>query len=161
EKDTNSGLNSFSYRHQQVGVANLYRQDFLKPGYTIQVSFHYNKDDPSFQFDTNNFLVRPAPIGTFKPHAIRAYYYGLTGDGHIGRVNINHAFYQVLGHDSGNPIASQYDPRKAYQDINAQMAAVELSQDRDWIRYRASFFWASGDKDPRDGTARGFDSIFD
>jgi Carboxypeptidase regulatory-like domain len=161
EKDTNSGLNTFQYRNQQVFIANIYRQDFIKPGYTIQTSFHYNKDDPSFQFDTNNFLVRPAPVGTFKTHAIRAYYYGLTGDGHIGRLNINHAFYQVLGTDKGNPIASQYDPVKAKQDINAQMAAVELSLDRDWIRYRLSFFYASGDKDPRDGTARGFDTIFD
>ena len=61
EKDTNSGLNTFSYRHQQVLIANLYRQDFIKPGYTIQASFHYDKDDPSFQFDANNFLVRPRP----------------------------------------------------------------------------------------------------
>ncbi len=41
------------------------------------------------------------------------------------------------------------------------MAAVELSLDKDWLRYRLSFFYASGDKDPRDGTARGFDTIFD
>ena len=136
-------------------IANLYRQDFFKPGYTIQASFHYDKDDPSFQFDTNNFLVRPAPIGVVKPHAIRAYYYGLTGDGHIGRLNLTHAFYQVLGHDSLNPIAGKRT------DINAQMAAVELSLDKDWIRYRTSFFYASGDKNPRDGTARGFDAIFD
>lgn len=155
EKDSNSGLNRFAYRHQQVYIANLYRQDFLKPGYTIQVSFHYDKDDPSFKFDTNNFLVRPAPIGSVKPHSIRAYYYGLTGDGHLGRYNITHAFYQVLGHDSLNELAGRRT------DINAQMAAVELSLDRDWIRYRTSFFWASGDKNPRDGTARGFDAIFD
>jgi Carboxypeptidase regulatory-like domain len=155
EKDTNSGLNTFQYRNRQVGIANLYRQDFLKPGYTIQVSFHYDKDDPSFQFDTNNFLVRPAPIGLVKPHSIRAYYYGLTGDGHFGRLNITHAFYQVLGHDNFNEIAARR------VDINAQMAAVELSLDRDWLRYRVSFFYASGDKNPRDGTARGFDTIFD
>jgi hypothetical protein len=155
EKNTNSGLNTFAYRHQQVWVANLYRQDFLKPGYTIQASFHYDKDDPSFAFDTNNFLVRPAPIGVVTPHAIRAYYYGLTGDGHIGRLNLTHAFYQVLGHDSLQPIAGKRT------DINAQMGAVELSLDKDWIRYRVSVFYASGDKNPRDGTARGFDSIFD
>lgn len=160
EKDTNSGLNRLDYRHQQVFIANLYRQDFLKPGYTIQVSFHYDKDDPTFKFDENNFLVRPAPVGGVKPHAIRAYYYGLTGDGHIGKINITHAFYQVLGHDSRNPIADRR------VDINAQMAAVELSLDKDWIRYRTSFFFASGDKDPgfgkaRGGTARGFDAIFD
>jgi hypothetical protein len=41
------------------------------------------------------------------------------------------------------------------------MAAVELSLDKDWLRYRLSFFYASGDKNPTDGTARGFDTIFD
>jgi hypothetical protein len=155
EKDANSGLNRFEYRKQQVLIGNVYRQDFIKPGYTIQASFHYNKDDPSFKFDVNNFLVRPAPIGLVKPHSIRAFYYGLTGDGHLGRFNITHAFYQVLGHDNFNELAGRR------VDINAQMAAVELSLDRDWIRYRLSFFYASGDKDPRDGTARGFDTIFD
>jgi hypothetical protein len=155
EKDSNSGLNSMVYRNQQVMIANIYRQDFIKPGYTIQASFHYDKDDPSFRYDTNNFLVRPAAIGLVKPHSIRAYYYGLTGDGHFGKLNLTHAFYQVLGHDNFNELAG----RKV--DINAQMAAVELSLDKDWLRYRLSFFYASGDKDPRDGTARGFDTIFD
>ena len=155
EKDTNSGLNTMAYRDQQVMIANLYRQDFIKPGYTVEVSFHYNKDDPSFLFDTDNFLARPAPIGLVRPHSIRAYYYGLAGDGHFGKLNVNHAFYQVLGHDNFNEIAG----RKV--DINAQMAALELSLDKDWLRYRVSFFYASGDKNPRDGTARGFDTIFD
>jgi hypothetical protein len=155
EKDTNSGLNRLDYRQQQVMIANLYRQDFIKPGYTIQVSFHYDKDDPSFRFDNNNFLARPAAIGLVKPHAIRAFYYGLTGDGHFGKINVTHAFYQVLGHDTFNTLAGRR------VDINAQMAAVELSMDRNWLRYRTSFFYASGDKNPRDGTARGFDTIFD
>jgi hypothetical protein len=155
EKDTNSGLNSMAYRNQQVMIANIYRQDFIKPGYTIQASFHYDKDDPSFKYDTDNFLVRPAPIGLVTPHSIRAYYYGLTGDGHFGKLNLTHAFYQVLGQDKFNEIAGRR------VDINAQMAAVELSLDKDWLRYRLSFFYASGDKDPRDGTARGFDTIFD
>ena len=155
EKDTNSGLNRLDYRNQQVWIANLYRQDFIKRGYTIQFSFHYNKDDPSLKFDENNFLVRPSPIGAVKQHSIRAYYYGLSGDGHLGKLNITHSFYQVLGHDKLNPLAGKR------VDINAQMAAVELSLDKDWIRYRLSFFYASGDKDPRDGSARGFDAIFD
>jgi len=155
EKDTNSGLNSMAYRGQQVLIGNLYRQDFLKPGYNIQVSFHYDKDDAALQYDTNGFLVRPAAVGLARPHNVRAYYYGLTGDGHIGRLNLTHAFYQVLGHDSLNPIAGKRT------DINAQMAAAELSWDRDWIRFRASMFWSSGDDNPRDGTARGFDAILD
>jgi hypothetical protein len=41
------------------------------------------------------------------------------------------------------------------------MAAVELSYDRDWARFRASFFWASGDGDPQNRHATGFDSIMD
>jgi len=155
EKDSNSGLNSMAYRNQQVLVGNLYRQDFLKPGYNIQVSFHYDKDDAALQYDTNGFLVRPAAVGLARPHKVRAYYYGLTGDGHIGRLNLTHAFYQVLGYDSQNPIAGRRT------DINAQMAAAELSWDRDWIRFRASMFWSSGDDNPRDGTARGFDAILD
>jgi len=155
EKDSNSGLNSMAYRNQQVLVGNLYRQDFLKPGYNIQVSFHYDKDDAALQYDTNGFLVRPAAVGLAQPHKVRAYYYGLTGDGHIGRLNLTHAFYQVLGNDSQNPIAGRRT------DINAQMAAAELSWDRDWIRFRASMFWSSGDDNPRDGTARGFDAILD
>jgi len=155
EKDTNSGLNSMEYRNQQVLIGNLYRQDFLKPGYNIQVSFHYDKDDATLHYDTNDFLVRPAAVGLARPHKVRAYYYGLTGDGHIGRLNLTHAFYQVLGYDSKNPIAGKRT------DINAQMAAAELSWDRDWIRFRGSIFWASGDDNPRDGTARGFDAILD
>jgi hypothetical protein len=154
EKDTNSGLNSMAYRHQQVTIANIYRHDFLAPGYTIEASFHYDKDDPSEQYDTDNFLVRPAPVGSVVPNSIRAYYFGIAGDGHFRRLNLTHAFYQVLGTDKLNEIAGRR------VNINAQMAAAELSLDRDWLRYRVSFFYASGDKDPRDGTARGFDSIF-
>jgi len=37
------------------------------------------------------------------------------------------------------------------------MAAVELSLDRDWIRYRISSFYSSGDNNPRNGRANGFD----
>ena len=54
-----------------------------------------------------------------------------------------------------NPIANRP------QDINAQMAAVELSYDRDWARFRASFFWASGDGNANNRHATGFDSIHD
>ena len=175
EKDSNSGLNRFKYRQQQVFIANLYRQDFIRPGYTIQGSYHFNKDDAGsqLQFDTNGFLVRPAPVGNFNLHTIRAHYIGLTADGHIGRLNIDSAFYQALGHDSANAIAGFYQSGNSccqggsgrnpanYQTINAQMAALELSIDRDWMRYRVSGFFSSGDGKPRDGIARGFDTIFD
>ena len=155
EKDTNSELNTFDQRDQRVIVANLYRQDFLVHGYTAQLSFHANFDDADTHYDRNGFIVRPAPIGTVKPHDVRAYYLGWAGDGHIGRWNVTHAFYQVLGKDDLNGLAGRP------VDINAQMGALELSYDRDWIRYKASFFYASGDDDSEDGTARGFDTILD
>ncbi|MGC4006704.1 MAG: hypothetical protein QM811_27700 [Pirellulales bacterium] len=41
------------------------------------------------------------------------------------------------------------------------MAAIELSYDRDWARFRTSYFFASGDGNIFDDKARGFDSIFD
>ena len=41
------------------------------------------------------------------------------------------------------------------------MAAVELSYDRDWMRFRTSFFYASGDDNINDDRATGFDTILD
>jgi len=55
KKNTNSGLNSFHKRGQQVYVANLYIQDFLTKGYTTEFSFHYNRDDASIHYDDNDF----------------------------------------------------------------------------------------------------------
>ncbi len=54
----------------------------------------------------------------------------------------------MLGRDTLNPIAN------CPQNINAQMAALELSYDRDWVRFRGSYFFASGDTDINDGEAR-------
>src|SRR5262249_59937761 len=38
---------------------------------------------------------------------------------------------------------------------------LDLTYDRDWMRSRTSFFWASGDANPRNRHATGFDAIFD
>src|SRR5262249_6735487 len=38
---------------------------------------------------------------------------------------------------------------------------IEGSYDRDWARFRASFFWASGDHNINNATAAGFDTILD
>ncbi len=161
EKNTNSDLNSMALRKQQLILANVYRQDFLVPGYTAQFSVHYNIDQATIHYDDNGFLVRPSPIGgvvsdgMVRPHAIHALYLGWTGDGHIGRLNLTHAFYQALGNDSFNPIANRP------VTINAQFAAAELSVDKDWTRFKISGLYASGSGDPRSGRARGFDSIDD
>ena len=41
------------------------------------------------------------------------------------------------------------------------MAALEASIDHDYLRFRGSFFFAQGDKNPVDSQANGFDAIFD
>jgi len=155
EKETNSELNTFDRREQKVFVANLFRQDFLTHGYQVSLSYHRSQDDASTHYDANGFLVRPAKVGSFRPHAIRANYLGLAGDGHLGRLNVSHAYYYVFGTDGDQPLAGRA------QDIRAHMAAAELSLDRNWLRIKASAFWASGDDDATDGQARGFDSIYD
>jgi hypothetical protein len=155
EKDTNSFLNTFDDRHQNTLIANYYRNDFVFPGYNTQVSFHYNRDQASTKFDANGFLVRPDPVGVYAPHQVDAYYLGWSGNGHINRYNVSHAAYYVTGRDELNPLAGQA------QDIHAFMGALELSYDRDWARFRCSYFYASGDSDPNDSQANGFDAIFD
>src|SRR5205823_8261838 len=51
EKDTNSQLNRFDDRGQDVFIANYFRQDFIWPGYTVEASLHYNHDQATFKFD--------------------------------------------------------------------------------------------------------------
>ena len=162
EKNTNSGLNTWDRRGQQVFLGNVYVQDFFFPGYTAEFIGAYNKDDGGLHYDDNGFLVRPAPVGNVINqgtgpilHSIEVGYFGWLGSGHIKRLNLTHAFYEAAGKDSFNPIAGRP------VTVNGQMAAVELSYDRDWIRYRISTFYASGDHDPRSGRANGFDSIVD
>jgi hypothetical protein len=160
EKETNSELNTINFkdiefRDQKVYIANVFRQDTFVKGYTVQFSAHYNTDQPSMHSDENGLLVRPARIGDVKRHQIRSGYLGWTGDGHFGRMNITHAFYQALGRDSYNQLARQATR------INAQMAAAEFSIDFDYLRYRLAGFYTSGDAKPMDNTARGFDAILD
>lgn len=155
EKQTNSFLNTWADRGQDVFIANYFRQDFIFPGYTGLFNFHFVHDKPSTHFDADGFLVRPDPAGVFQPHEVNAAYLGWGGDGHIGPINITHQFYQVFGHDSLNPIAGQP------VTVNAQMMAVELSRDYDWIRLKFSYFYGSGENDPFTRTAHGFDSILD
>lgn len=162
EKDTNSGLNLFEWRDQQVAVANLYRQDTFAPGWTHEVSLHWLRDEPTFKFDRNGFLARPDPIGSFTPHEVEAVYLGWASFGHVGRWNVDHALYFATGDDSLNPIAGD-DPfsGESAVDVQAFFGAVELSIDKNWFRPKLALLYASGDDDPTDRDARGFDAIFD
>ena len=144
-RDQVSQLHQFTSRNQSVLIANYYIQDFGAPGYTAMFNVHVN-DDRGPEDD---------------PHALRVTYAGFHGDGKWGNWGVSQAFYQAFGHDSDNAVASRLSGAPAPVTINAQMAALELSRDADWRRYRGSFFYASGDNRSDPARAHGFDSITD
>lgn len=159
EKDTNSGLNSVvqSPRDDFLFVANVYRQDFLIPSLTSQVTVAYNRnrEGDEIEVDKNGFPVRPALIGTLRGRDYDVVYLGYNADGRIGRLNLTASAYAALGQDRFD----QFTGRKA--DIRAGFAAAELSYDKDWMRFRLSALYATGDSNPRDNRQTGFDAVFE
>ena len=143
-------------------MANVYRQDTFRLGYTLQASLHLLQDEASFHLDDNGFLARPDPVGSAKPHKIESLYLGVAGLGHFGRINVDHAMYAVFGRDDLQPIAGpDILARRESVDIGAFFFAAEVSYDRDWLRPRFAVLYSSGDSDPTDRNARGFAPIFD
>jgi hypothetical protein len=157
EKDTNSGLNEWTnLRKDDVFVANMYYQDFPVLGFQMQGTVLYNRNrEDARHYNENDFLQRPAPVGDGRSHDYDVVYVGMNADGHIDRVNLTLSSYLAVGEDDHNPIARQE------QDILAYFAAGEASYDRDWYRLKAFALFASGDDDPLDGTAGGFDAVFE
>lgn len=157
EKDTNSGLNDVeqSLRKDDVIVANLYRQDFPVKGFTSQVSLLYNRnrEDDEIHYNNNNLIERPASLGREVPRQYDVGYIGYNGDGHFGRLNLTTSFYYAIGEESPGVFVD------ADTDISAYFAAAEFSMDFDWIRPRLSLLYASGDDDPFDDEANGFDAV--
>lgn len=159
EKDTNSGLNAINRtpREDDVFAANIFRQDWPVLGFTSQavVAYNRNREGGDFFHDRNGFLARPASLGTERARNYRVTYFGYNGDGHFGRDNLTVSAYLAAGDESRGVFK---DDRR---DILAGFAAAEWSRDYNWIRARISALWASGDDDPYDNTANGFDAIFE
>lgn len=159
EKDTNSGLNSVVKRPRDdwVLAANIYRQDFLIPGFTSQITAVYNRNREAsrVEVDTNGFPVRPALLGTLRGRNYDVVYLGYNADGRIGRINVTASAYGALGEDRN----SLFTGRPA--QIRAYFGAAEVSYDRDWMRFRLSALYASGDGNPYDDREGGFDAIFE
>jgi hypothetical protein len=159
EKDTNSGLNDLgkSLRKDDVFVANVYWQDFPTLGFIAQatVLHNRNREDDDFHFDENGFIQRPASIGGERPRGYDVTYLGLNGDGHFGRVNLTASLYFAAG--EAEP--GTFTDRK--EDVRALFFAAEAGMDFDWIRTRVSLLYSSGDKDPYDDRASGFDAVFE
>lgn len=159
EKDTNSGLNDITQtpRDDFILTANLYRQDFPVVGLTSQVSVTYNmnREKNDVQIDHNGFPVRPALLGDLRGREYDVVYLGYSADGRIGRINLTASFYAALGEDRNSFFTSK--PAQ----IRAGFGAVELSYDHDWMRFRLSGLYATGDGDPYNNTEGGFDAIFE
>jgi hypothetical protein len=162
EKDTNSGLNDVgqSVRDDGVVVASVFHQDLPVEGFTSQIVYlrNDNREGGEFHYDNNGFLVRPAQIGDNRGYNYGVNYLGYNGDGHFGRVNLTVSGYWEFGHLSHNQFAG---PQNNGAHINGFFAAAEPSIDFDWIRFRLSGLYASGDSNPRSGHAGGFDAIFE
>ncbi|WP_245896831.1 hypothetical protein [Sphingomonas fennica] len=158
EKDTNSGLNSVVQRPRDdfILFANLFRQDFPVPGLTSQASItvNLNRED-GIEVDDNGFPVRPALLGSLRPRNYDVTYLGYAVDGHVGRLNITGSLYGALGEDRNSFFTDK--PAK----VRAFLAATELSYDHNWMRFRLSGLYASGDGDPYDDRETGFDAIFE
>ncbi len=159
EKDTNSGLNDITQtpRSDFVFTGNLYRQDFPVVGLTSQVSVTYNmnREKNDVQIDHNGFPVRPALLGDLRGREYDVVYLGYSADGRIGRINVTASFYAALGEDRNSFFTSK--PAES----RAGFGAVELSYDHDWMRFRLSGLYATGDGDPYNNTEGGYDAIFE
>lgn len=157
EKDLNSGLNDVTKapRHDDILLANVYRQDFPWTGFTSQGTIVYNHDRDTTFYDSDGFLERPAAVGLESLRAYDVTYLGYNGDGHIGRVNLTASAYYAIGHQNRSVFVDQED------QIRAGFFAAEASMDFDWIRVRASLAYGSGDKNPYDNRSTGFDTIFE
>jgi hypothetical protein len=158
EKDTNSGLNDVGrpLRKDYILLANLYKQDFYVPGFTLQGTVIYNNNLETATFlNTNGFQVRPAIFGDSRPHPYHVTYLGLNGDGHFGPWNLTSSLYYATGRDTANPFTGQA------ADISAFYGVAEVSRDFDWIRVRATALYATGDSNPYGGRETGFDAILE
>jgi hypothetical protein len=136
-------------------LANLYIQDLFKPGLTSEITFLYDRNRAR---GTEIVASAQADDGAamFVDGARHNYdvgYFGYSVDGHLGKWNLTGSLYEVLGLEE----ASEFG--ESHTRVEANFAAAELSRDFDWIRLRASGLYASGDSDPFDKSAHGFDGI--
>ena len=159
EKDTNSGFNDITQtpRESYIFFANLYRQDLPFVGLTSQFSLTYNmnRERSDVEIDDNGFPVRPALLGDLRGRAYDVVYPGYAFDGRIGRINVTGQIYGAFGEDRNSFFTSE--PAK----IEAYFGALEASYDVDFLRFRASGLFASGDGNPYNNTEAGFDAIFE
>ena len=160
EKNTITGLNAIDrpLRDDHILVANLYRQDWPVAGFTTQSVVLYDRNREGSGgafFDSNGNLARPPGFATAGPYDYDVTYLGANGDGHFGRWNLTASAYYATGDVEPGVLSGRSE------HIGAYFCAFELSRDFDWIRLRLSGLFGSGDGDPYDGKAGGYDSVLE
>jgi len=134
----------YKERGQQVIGGNVFRRDVPWLGLNVMGGGWYVHDR-----GTGN-------AGFQAQHEVNVGYFELATEGVLGYGwNVSAAFIEAAGHDALNPVS------KSAQNINAQFAALELTRPTDWYTPRFSIMYASGDGNPKGGTATGFDAAFD
>ena len=108
EKDTNSGLNDIGkpLRDDDVFVANLYKQDFMIPGFTLQgtVDLQPQHETANEFLDNNGFQVRPAVLGDMRPHSYDVVYLGVERRRPLRRWNTTGSIYYAFGRDDAQSV---------------------------------------------------------
>lgn len=134
-------------------VANVYVQDLWRAGLTsefVLIADHSRAPGTQVSLAAPGTAAGAAPLVR---HDYDVVYFGYGADGRLGGFNLTGSVYGALGRESpGTFTTSNTHVRSAF-------AALELSRDFDWMRVRFSALYASGDSDPADGRASGFDGI--
>lgn len=136
KKTAGNGI-TFDPLEQTVLTGNLVIEDLFADGFNGQLSGHANLDRSITGNDLDVFYV------------------GFASDGHLGRIEFNPTFYFAFGKEEFNALALQS------VSVRAFLAGLELAYRQNWRTYRAALFVASGDDDPTDDQAKGFDSVLD
>jgi hypothetical protein len=139
-KEKLSALNEFKRREHRVAVFSFEWDDFILPGFNILPNLVVNHDE--------------AP-GVAAGGVLNSYYLGVSTNGRIDRFNVNSAFYYVTGYTAHNT------PNLLAQEISAGMAFAQVAYPIDYLNPRLAVAYATGDRNPNDKKAQGFDSVFD
>jgi hypothetical protein len=143
---------SESLPHSDTLLANLYWQDFPNLGITSEFVGAYNRSRaPGTQEILNALGPDVTVLGAKHDYDVGYLGYGI--DGHLGRLNTTAMAYGQFGNEKQSTFAA--GPSR----IEAFFVASELSMDFDRTRWRLSLLHASGDGNPHDGKATGFNSL--
>jgi hypothetical protein len=139
--------------NNQIALGNLYWQDFPVSGVTSEFILALNRNraaGPLQLFAADGAAAGPA-VKT--PHDYDVAYLGYGLDGHFGRLNATAMVYGLGGREQRGTFVDEST------QVRSLFAADELSMDFDWRRVRLSMLHASGDGNPFDRRAQGFDTL--